>query len=315
MTGLMELPTFLLIGAAKSGTTALFDILTQHPQVYRPFIKEPKFFNNDENYGKGIEWYTGTFFNKAKKYPVRGEATPHYLYWGEKTASRIRQIPGLEQIKFVAIFRDPVKRAYSQYWMDVQREIETLSFEEALEEEPKRLLENQQELESKGLLKYGYFHGGCYATLLQPYLDQFPREQFFFLLQDDLRQDFTDTLDRLGVFLGLPPGYGFQQLVSNPAYKPRNSRMHHFFLFPSGPVYKMIRSVLRLLPLSQRFKLRQRAVQANLKATSYPPMGKVVEEKMRNRYEDEVKKLEVILGRNLHYWLVTESGKEKNPIP
>ena len=308
MTTELSFPTFLLIGAAKSGTTALFDILTQHPQIYRPFIKEPKFFNDDDHYAKGKDWYAQTFFNKSAQFPVRGEATPHYLYWGNKTARRIKQTPGLETIRIIAIFRDPVKRAYSQYWMDVQREIETLPFAVALEQEETRLRENRVELETKGLLKYGYFHGGLYATMLQPFLEVFPRDQIFLLLQDDLRLDFFHTMERLAVFLGLPAGFNFQPLVSNPAYKPRSSRLHHFFLFPSGPIYKFSRRLLHLLPLSQRYRLRQRAVQVNLQATSYPPLDKDIEKKLRERYVDEVKKMETIIGRDLNQWLVSADG-------
>ena len=297
-----EFPNFLIIGAAKSGTTALFDLLAQHPGVYRPFAKEPKFFTNDVNFARGADWYTRTYFKGAGRLTARGEATPHYLYWGKKAAPRIQQAFGPTGVKFIAIFRDPVKRAYSQYWMDVQREIETLSFPDALSAEEQRLIDKRQELEPAGLLKYGYFRGGCYATLLEPYLRLFPREQFHFLLQEDLKKDFSAAAQGLAEFLGIQPGFDFQPVVSNPAYAPRSSRLHHFFLFPSGPLYRIARRLFRILPESRRYRLRRKAVQANLRPTAYPPMNPDVERQLRVRYREEIKQLEIILGRSLSHW-------------
>lgn len=303
MKGNIGLPTFLLIGAAKSGTTALFDVLTQHPQVFRPFSKEPKFFNNDIHYARGVDWYARTFFKNADRFPVRGEATPHYLYWGEKTVSRLLQSPDFENIKFITIFRDPVKRAYSQYWMDVQREIESLPFPEALEIEEKRLSAHRQELEVEGLLKYGYFKGGSYATLLQPYLEKYPRDRFHFLLQDDLKNDFSTTLQKVAEFLSLEPDFPFKQSFSNPAYEPRSSRLQHFLLFPSGAFYRFTRNILHLLPMAHRHHLRRRVVQANLRSAAYPTMDPEVERTLRLRYRSEILRLEEILGRDLKFWL------------
>ena len=64
-----KLPNFFLIGAAKAGTTSLYDILKQHPQVYLPFQKEPMFFSNDNNFNRGMEWYSHTFFQQAAVLP------------------------------------------------------------------------------------------------------------------------------------------------------------------------------------------------------------------------------------------------------
>jgi len=297
-----ELPNFFLIGAEKSGTTALFDLLFQHPQVYLPFAKEPKFFNNDINYAKGTDWYIKTYFKDARKFPARGEATPHYLYWGEKVVSRLRQIYHPAEVKFIAIFRDPVKRAYSQYWMDVQREIEQFSFKDALAAEEQRLNEMRQELEPAGLLKYAYFRGGCYAALLQPYLQGFPRQQFHFLLQEDLNKDFSAAVQKLAEFLGIQPSFDFKPVVSNPAYVPRNHRLHHFFLYPSGSLYRILRKLVRMLPESSRYHLRKQALQANLRPSSYPPMDLGMEHQLRDQYRQEIKKLEAILNRDLSAW-------------
>jgi hypothetical protein len=297
-----ELPNFLVIGAAKSGTTALFDLLAQHPQVYLPFVKEPKFFNNDANYSNGTDWYLGTFFKNASGYPARGEATPHYLYWGEKTSSRILETYGSNEVKFIAIFRDPVKRAYSQYWMDVQRKVEQLAFKDALTAEDKRLDEMRQELEPAGLLKYGYFRGGCYATLLQPYLQRFPRQIFHFLIQEDLQMDLSAAMHNLTEFLGIHSDFGFKPVVSNPAYVPRSNHLYHSFLYRPEILKRLLKKLTSLLPESQRYRIRKLWLQINRRPQTYPPLDPEVESQLRGEYQEEIKQLQTILGRDLSQW-------------
>jgi len=63
----MSLPNFMCIGAAKSGTTSLYDILRQHSDVYVPAFKEPHFFDIPDNYIKGLEWYSEEYYNKVKQ--------------------------------------------------------------------------------------------------------------------------------------------------------------------------------------------------------------------------------------------------------
>lgn len=297
-----KLPNFFIIGAAKSGTTALFDLLAQHPQVYVPYVKEPTFFNNDGNYSKGLEWYKKTYFNHANKFPARGEATPHYLYWGEKVASRFQQIYKPTEVKFIVIFRDPVKRAYSQYWMDTHRGIESLSFKDALNSEDQRLKDMFLDLERDGLLKYGYYKGGCYATLLQPYLLRFPIDQFHFLLQEDLNLNFSSSMAHLAEFIGIQKNFFFKPVLSNPAYVPRSKRLQNFLLYRSVNLKKIYRRLVHFLPESSRYRLRTKIIQVNRRQQSNPSMDSEVEQVLRKRFKGEIIKLESIIDRDLSDW-------------
>lgn len=295
-------PNFLVIGAAKSGTTTLFDLLIQHPEVYQPFAKEIKYFNNDRNYAKGMEWYQNTCFKDSSNYPARGEATPHYLFWGEKVTSRILETLGKDEVKFITIFRDPVQRAYSQYWMGVHRENEALSFEDALAAEEQRLDTLRQTLEPIGTLKYAYYRGGCYASLLQPYLQLFPRTHFHFLLSEDLMADIKGAMQKVAEFLGIRPDFAFSPVASNSSYTPRNYRLFRFLESPSGPIYHLLRKTAHLLPESKRYRLRHGVVLANRKPTTYPPIHPETERALRARYRQEVIDLEEIMGRDLSHW-------------
>ena len=71
------LPNLFILGAAKAGTTTLFEQLRQLPYVYFPFSKEPLFFSQDALFEKGMSWYADTFYKEAKGFSVRGDASPH----------------------------------------------------------------------------------------------------------------------------------------------------------------------------------------------------------------------------------------------
>src|SRR5580765_3646808 len=121
----MTLPNFLIIGAGKSGTTALYEYLKQHPQVYMSPVKEPRFFafeGESVNFGgpwgerlnpevmafNSIASYSALFEDVEDETAI-GEASPIYL-WAAKAAARIhRRVP---DARLIAILRDPVERAY-----------------------------------------------------------------------------------------------------------------------------------------------------------------------------------------------------------
>ena len=126
-----KLPNLFILGAAKAGTTSLYHYLKQHPQIYLSSIKEPHFFDDDENFAKGLNNYVKQYFRNSEMYPITGEATP-YIQNGIKVASRINQAYSNNPPKFVIILRDPVKRAWSHYMHRVRTGLETNSFEDAL---------------------------------------------------------------------------------------------------------------------------------------------------------------------------------------
>src|SRR5688572_22417540 len=159
-------PNFFLIGAMKSATTSLHNTLKQHPQIYCSPVKETRFFSNNENYARGLEWYLNTYFRNSDSFPVRGESDPHYLYWGETVAPRMRDSFPENAPRFIAILREPVSRAYSHYWHQVRKGEESISFEQALLAEEERLSANWEKFRSAGLAKFGYFYGGCYFARL-----------------------------------------------------------------------------------------------------------------------------------------------------
>lgn len=300
------LPNLFLIGAAKSGTTSLFEILAQHPGVFAAAKKEIRFFSNDDRFANGIEWYQETHFASARGFPIRAEATPAYLTWSQKVAPRIKSAYGHHAPRFVAIFRDPVKRAYSHYWHRVRQGDEDpkrLPFADAIHAEAQRLQDNWQRLEFEGNGLFGYFRAGCYASRLAPFLDLFPRDHFHFLLQDDLHRDFDEKMTRLLMFLGLDPEYRLLPLVRNESRVPRSRRIFHLL----RDIRKSaLGDVLRpLVPAGVRRWLRGGGI---MMPFHYPPMEQQIRKELYALYAEEIRALESLMGRDLSHWKADDAG-------
>jgi|Deesub1362A_J573_1020465.scaffolds.fasta_scaffold01015_11 hypothetical protein len=292
------LPTFFILGAAKAGTTTLYYLLRQHPQVFLPFRKEPMFFSSDECYTRGVAWYARTYFRGAQSYLARGEATPHYLYWAEKVAPRMKEVYGEREPKFIVALRDPVERAYSWYWNMVREGNESLPFEEALEREAERIKAAKESLQRQGSMRYGYYWGGCYASQLEVFLEYFSPGSFHFVFQEDMRRSLALILARVHAFLGVEHIAPRGNVRGNPASLPRSRLLLRWLRRRS--VWKDL--LKPLIPFRVRHFLKTAVIRLNLRTVTYPPMDRTTEKALRARYEDEIRRLERIVGRDLTAW-------------
>jgi hypothetical protein len=293
-----RMPNLFIIGAAKAGTTALYHYLCQHPQIFLSRVKEPMFFSREECYARGLDWYEGEYFEGAEDYPVRAEATPHYLYWSEKVAPRIKEVYGKRPVTFIVSFRDPVLRAYSWYWNMVREGREGLDLDEALRVEECRLEQNRHELYQLGSMVYGYSAGSRYASLLQPYLEIFSLENFFFVFQDDLKSRVNETCEEIFKFLDIEPSIHINTSNSNPAAMPR-SRLVHKTLRQRSLFKEFIKP---FIPTRVRRPLKSTLMQANLKETPYVPLDPQLAHELKLSYRPEIEQLEKITGRDLSSW-------------
>ncbi len=216
------LPDFVVIGAAKSGTTSLYGALIDHPFVLPCTTTDPHFQNTKEvhffDYGfqRGLDWYRSHFPLESVRRELEaehgrpfltGEASPSYIssYWAP---GRIREI--LPDVKLLAVLRNPVDRAYSQFQMSRRQGIEPFErFEEAAAAEEERLrpivarLSADPHYQNPDFGRWSYLARSRYAEQLERWLALFPREQFLFLKAEDLA-DSTATIDAVYEFLGLP---------------------------------------------------------------------------------------------------------------
>jgi hypothetical protein len=199
------LPDFLVLGAQKAGTTALYAYLRWHPGITGPSWKEVSFF--DRHWWRGEAWYRGQFPLRPRGRLV-GEASPSYLFH-PLAAERARAL--VPDAKLIALLRDPVKRAYSQYQHEVALGREPLSFEDALAAEEgrtrgevERLLAEPRAF-SRAWWDHTYASRGLYAEQLDRWLAVYPREQLLVVTTEDLGERTSETYAGVLDFLGAAP--------------------------------------------------------------------------------------------------------------
>jgi hypothetical protein len=195
------LPDFLILGAQKAGTTALYAYLRWHPDITGPSFKEVSFF--DRHYAHGERWYRGHF--PVRRRALVGEASPSYLFHPQAPERVARMLP---DARLIALLRNPAERAFSHYQHEVALGREPLSFEDAIDQEDERM---RGELErmlrdpsyfSHAWWNYTYVARGRYAEQLERWFASFPQEQLLVLLTDELAADTAGTYRRVLGFLG-----------------------------------------------------------------------------------------------------------------
>lgn len=176
------LPTFLIVGAMKAGTTSLFRHLGTHPDVSISATKETNFFLGRHEYERGLDWYRDQFDSSR---PARGEASPNYTkrHAWSGVAERIATI--LPEIRLIFVARDPIVRITSHYMHNVSQGRENRPFTRAIADDR------------------GYVQTSRYAYQLEPFVENFARDQIMFIDSDDLRDDTQTTLKAVFDFVGI----------------------------------------------------------------------------------------------------------------
>ncbi|MDC0204191.1 sulfotransferase domain-containing protein [Flavobacteriales bacterium] len=295
----MSLPNFMCIGAAKSGTTTLYDLLRQHPNVYAPSFKEPHYFDTPSNYCNGIEWYNKTYFNSVKQQQVIMDFTPSYLY-ESKAAKRIFSTLG-KDVKFLVILRNPVDRAYSHYLHSKRDEYESKDFLKALAEEGVRINDARLKKDYLKELRCSYVSQGCYYTMISNYLEYFPIEQFLFIhFEQEFIANRIESMQKIFSFLGIDYISEFNYtLKSNPASVAQFIWMKKLLQKPGW-----WRSIIKALIPSLKFRqiIKNRIQRASIRPFIPPPLNAVQREEIYQRYFiEEINKLEQLLNRKMNW--------------
>jgi len=302
----MSLPSFLIVGAAKSGTTSLYYELNSNPEIGFPSLKEPKFFSSlnlkfphcgpgdvsvDKYAVTNISEYKSLFENINGK--VIGEISPDYLFYHESTIPNIKAILG--DIPIVIILRNPVDRAYSAYTYLVRDSRETESFEMALKIEKDRLSKNYDFI-------WGYVACSEYYKQVKAYMDAFSKVKVIIL--EEYIIDKESTLESLSKFIGAEKcKINLERKKYNASGIPTNifasfvlSRNNSFSLWLRWLLKKTIKREL-LEKVSQRFMKKNNM---DLATRLY----------LQDYFREDIKKMEVLLGRDLSIWSdQTSNGK------
>ncbi len=191
---------FFIVGAPKSGTTSLYNYLSQHHSISMSSIKEPNYFSAVDIDNQKLYYKTKlcsdlknyhSLFNAESKSCLFGEASVSYLFYPD-VASRIFTYN--KNAKIIIILRDPVKRAVSHFNMDKRLGFVSSSLENILED---------ISLKNHLLFYQQYIHLGCYYSQVKRYIDIFGKDKVCVMLHDDLKIDNSKFTNKVLDFLNL----------------------------------------------------------------------------------------------------------------
>lgn len=288
----MRKPDFIIIGAQKSGTTSLYEYMKLHPQVWFPDgVKETHFFTfwGEDGYVSGspivnvktkLDEYL-ELFSAAPENAIVGEASPSYIY-DPDAPKKIKKV--LPDVSLIAVLRNPVDRAFSNYLHAVRSGRESHSFEVALE------LENRRIESGEGYMRH-YRNKGFYGEQISRYYDVFDEGQILTILSRDLWHNSTDTMSLVFSFLGVRDDFNVSADENkSPSGVPRNRILKLFY--EKKYLWRWVRKVS---PQSLKKFL------ANV-VMYRPEMSIDIAQNLLEEYESDINKLEGIIDRDLSHW-------------
>lgn len=298
----MKLPTFLIVGVQKAGTTSIYGYLKQHPQVYMSPVKETNFFSTDwekhtekkSDTGKkkridSWEKYCELFQEVTDEIAI-GEASPNYLA-NYKTSSEMiqRYVP---DVNMIAILRNPVDRAYSDYLMHLRDGI-NVGKVRSLREQAKF------HADTSATIKKGFYY-----TPVKHYFDTFGKEKVKIILYDDLSKNSLGTMQDIYKFIGVDNTFNPDTSKrQQTAAIPKNQAVNNL-LQTKNPIRTAISSVLKVaLPLEVRQKIRSSLIKLNSGGKELKPLASEDRKLLTELYREDILKLQDLIQKDLSSWL------------
>ena len=297
-----RLPNFLVVGAAKSGTTALYHYLAQHPEVFLSPIKETNFFalkDKDLSFKgpgdyKGIHRRTiteiGDYYNQFIKVTDEksiGEICPSYLYFEDAPKNIKEHIP---KVKIIAILREPVARAFSA-WVHLTRDgREYLNFKEALADEPRRIKENWAEI-------WHYKEESKYYNQLKRYYDSFPKENIKVVIYEDFKKNQMRVYGEICNFIGVKSSFvPSMSAKHNKGGIPKNKIIWNLMMKQN--IWKTLFN--HLMPIKIRKMIKEKIEARNV--NKKPQLDENKRKELSVQFRDEINKVEQLIEQDLTVW-------------
>lgn len=298
----MTLPNFLIIGAMRAGTTSLVEALSQHPDVIIP-SKEPHFFSFEgkdsevPEFGKSkiitrLDVYK-ELFEGRDEYLARGDGSPSYLP-DHNAAARIKH--HVPDIKMIAVLRDPIDRAYSNFCHEIKfGRNPSDNFKDAIR------INDQLGARKKVPIWATYTYQGFYFRHLSHYFDIFDRSQIKVYLYEDWSNQPQIMLHDIYNFLEIDCNFEADVNVYGKSGNLKSRTLHDFFRHPPSVFRKVAKTIIPESLNRVRRRLQQKMLNSIL--TDNPPMDPDVELQLRDLYKDDIIKLQDLIQRDLSQWL------------
>jgi hypothetical protein len=229
----------LIIGSMKSGTTSIFNYLSQHPQIAGSRRKEPNFFSDDENWNKGFEWYLQEWQDwNPQKHKIALEATINYTKYPvyPNAAERIYQLTDRANFKFIYVMRNPIERIESQYTY----ELGTPNKDKRITFLSKKDKSIEIEIDEEIL------ETSKYAKQLDEYYKLFPKDTILIINFDDFKNNTRSVLKKICQFFDVNENYEFKniEIIHNPtANRIINDPIWHSFR-KIKPLRKVVNKII-----------------------------------------------------------------------
>lgn len=287
---------FLIVGAARSGSTSLYDYLNQHPDIFMPTMKEPHYFSGVSHIMQSYEDYL-SLFNGYNGEKMIGEASTSYLLVPE-TAQKIFDTLG--RIKIIILLRNPVERAFSNWHLEhLHKTRETLSFEEALEKEEDRYNHRNDLFFWPGIM---YFRSGLYFEQVKRYYEIFGRGQVKVLIFEEFVDQPVKWTKEVFRFLGVDSTITPNITQNNAAHQPKYPGLYDFLSTPPSFLLNLFNRLPKTIKnqaynfLSKLHRSNRKPLQNKLKIN--PETYTALMEK----YIPDIENLEGLLERDLSIW-------------
>lgn len=293
-------PDFFIVGAPRSGTTAMFDYLGEHPQVFVPQRKEPQHFATDLDSGTYLE--TISFVRDRRDYLALfagarpdqriGEGSTWYLY--SKVAAR--EIANVNPAaRIIAMLRHPVQMLHSLHGRRLYSGSEDIPrFEDALAAEPERRAGRRMPARMRNPSALLYREVGRYGEQLERYFEVFGRERVHVIIFDDFVADTPAAYRRVLEFLGVDPDFAPDFRVINAAAQRRSQRLQQLLLAPSA-----VRAARMLVPPRLRPRIGRAWDRVNSRAEQRSPLDPLVAARLREDLLPDIERTGRLIGRDL----------------
>jgi len=292
------LPNFLIIGASKCGTTALYYYLKQHPEISFSDLKEPKYFSSingsfphngigdrsvDKYVIKSLTDYKALFDDVDNKRV--GEASPDTLYFFDKTASHIKETLG--DVPIIVMLRNPVKRAFSAFMYLKRDSREKRNFRDGLLAENIRLKDNWDFI-------WGYKKCGLYYNQVKSFMDNFSNVKV--VLQEDLKNDTSATLEDIFSFLEVDEKFKTDVSIKHNESGMPNNIFSKFLLSRNNIFSTVIRELMkRFIPRD----LLEKVASKSLERMSILEKDEIA---LKPYFFNDICKLENLINKDLSSW-------------
>ena len=294
----MKVVDFIIGGAPKCGTTALWNFLDKHPDIYLSPNKEPKFFTRIEGtvkrnflgngprlsgtYNNGFNWYKELFKN-ANINQLKGEASTLYFCNEDSPDLIYKSNP---DTKIIFMLRDPVKRLYSHYWQEYKLGYNFPSFEEMIKMQHPRFL--------------FYKNVSSYKKNLNRYVHKFKKDNILILIQEEFEEDTDKQFQKVLNFLNVKTEV---DLDLNKRYNiqrtPKNRELAKLYsVMQNSSIKKVLpKKIVHLLG-----KTYKKLAKGNSIPFNYPPLAEETYLTLKKNFKDDEDYVKEYLKRDFQYW-------------